>query len=448
MSDLLSIGASGVRAYQTALTTVSENIANAGNAAFTRRTTALTETLALGGATTVAGRNGMGVALGATSRSVDLYRNAQVRTASADLARTETTGAWLDRIQSALTGNQLGTRLTAFFGAARGVAADPSSTAPRAAMLESAVAAAGAFAATGAALEQVATDLDATADEAVGRLGSLGAALAKVNGAIGRTAQGSAALAGLADQRDAILEEMSALVDVSATFDAAGRAEVRIGGAGGPTLVSGTSAGTVSYVRNDAGAVSFAVLRDGEASSLTPGGGALGGVIDGARAVQDARAELDSVASAFASGVNDIQAEGRDLSGQPGAALFAIGDRPTAITVTLSDPAGIAAAAAGEGTRGNGNLARLEALRSSAGYEARTTALASANASAIAGRAAIAEAQTAIRDGAVAARDAISGVDLDREAVDLLRFQQAYQASSRVIQVARETFQSIIGING
>ena len=41
----------------------------------------------------------------------------------------------------------------------------------------------------------------------------------------------------------------------------------------------------------------------------------------------------------------------------------------------------------------------------------------------------------------------MSGVNLDNEAVDLLRFQQAYQASSRVIQVARETFQSIIGIN-
>ena len=32
MSDLLSIGASGVRAYQTALNTVSENIANTGTA--------------------------------------------------------------------------------------------------------------------------------------------------------------------------------------------------------------------------------------------------------------------------------------------------------------------------------------------------------------------------------------------------------------------------------
>ncbi|MGL4301482.1 MAG: flagellar basal body rod C-terminal domain-containing protein, partial [Sphingomonas sp.] len=53
----------------------------------------------------------------------------------------------------------------------------------------------------------------------------------------------------------------------------------------------------------------------------------------------------------------------------------------------------------------------------------------------------------AIRDNAVAARDAVSGVNLDSEAVDLLRFQQAYQASSRVIQVARDTLQSILDIH-
>ena len=49
MSDLLSIGASGVRAYQTALSTVSENIANTGNAGYTRRTTALSEVSSVNG---------------------------------------------------------------------------------------------------------------------------------------------------------------------------------------------------------------------------------------------------------------------------------------------------------------------------------------------------------------------------------------------------------------
>ena len=49
MSDLLSIGASGVRAYQTALSTVSENIANTGTVGYTRRTTTLAEVSSVNG---------------------------------------------------------------------------------------------------------------------------------------------------------------------------------------------------------------------------------------------------------------------------------------------------------------------------------------------------------------------------------------------------------------
>ncbi|MFC3533558.1 flagellar hook-associated protein FlgK [Vogesella facilis] len=41
-------------------------------------------------------------------------------------------------------------------------------------------------------------------------------------------------------------------------------------------------------------------------------------------------------------------------------------------------------------------------------------------------------------------KQGLSGVDLDEEAANLVKFQQAYQASSKVIQVAQETFQAIL----
>src|SRR5690606_28116950 len=43
-----------------------------------------------------------------------------------------------------------------------------------------------------------------------------------------------------------------------------------------------------------------------------------------------------------------------------------------------------------------------------------------------------------------AARDAVSGVNLDEEAADLVRFQQAYQAAAQVIAVADTVFQSLL----
>jgi flagellar hook-associated protein 1 FlgK len=59
-----------------------------------------------------------------------------------------------------------------------------------------------------------------------------------------------------------------------------------------------------------------------------------------------------------------------------------------------------------------------------------------------------AEAQAALLDQAQDSRDALSGVNLDEEAADLLRFQQAYQAIAQVISVADETFQTLLNAVG
>jgi flagellar hook-associated protein 1 FlgK len=449
MSDLLSIGASGVRAYQGALTTTSENIANVGVEGYARRSTRLAEVGAASANYRYTGvESGMGVAITGTARSADAYKTAAVRTASTDLARTESGAAWLDRIQTALTGNQLATRVTGFFTAASTLAADPTSGAARTGMLESGTTVAGAFMATGRALDQVATDLDSSADQGAAALNRFGAALAKVNDGLARTGPQSAAAASLADQRDQLLERMSALVDLTVTTDAIGRATVRLGDASASVFVTGTSAGTVTYARS-AGNVSFAMFRDGLASVVSPNGGALGGIADGAQRVAEARADVDAIATGFTADVNAFQARGQTLDGTtPGVAMFDTDPAsPTEITLALSDPDGIAAAAIGGGKRDGANLATLQEARATGRFESRTTTLIANNAAAIEQRTLVADAQSAIRDGALAARDAVSGVNLDTEAVDLLRFQQAYQASSKVIQVARDIFQTIIGIN-
>ena len=48
------------------------------------------------------------------------------------------------------------------------------------------------------------------------------------------------------------------------------------------------------------------------------------------------------------------------------------------------------------------------------------------------------------RENAEAARDAVAGVNMDEEAANLVKFQQAYQAAAHVIQIANQTFQSLL----
>ena len=49
-----------------------------------------------------------------------------------------------------------------------------------------------------------------------------------------------------------------------------------------------------------------------------------------------------------------------------------------------------------------------------------------------------------IRDAAENAASELSGVNMDDEAAQLIEYQQAYQASARVLQTARELFDTLI----
>ncbi len=53
-------------------------------------------------------------------------------------------------------------------------------------------------------------------------------------------------------------------------------------------------------------------------------------------------------------------------------------------------------------------------------------------------------AQSALLDQAIAARESVSGVNLDEEAANLMRYQQAYQASAQVIMVASTLFDTLL----
>lgn len=53
-------------------------------------------------------------------------------------------------------------------------------------------------------------------------------------------------------------------------------------------------------------------------------------------------------------------------------------------------------------------------------------------------------AQKGVLDSAAASRESVSGVNLDEEAANLIRFQQAYQAAAQVISVANTLFDTIL----
>ncbi len=103
------------------------------------------------------------------------------------------------------------------------------------------------------------------------------------------------------------------------------------------------------------------------------------------------------------------------------------------------------------GSSDNGNAARMAAVEDAKAFNGGTVTLNGAlgGLTTQIGAAARAadyslQAQQVINENAQATRDSISGVNLDEEAADMLRLQQAYQAASQLISTADTMFQSIL----
>ena len=440
MSDLFNIGASGVRAYQSALSTIGQNVANAETAGYVRRDVRLNEAGAGAADPYHQSRgSGSGVTVAGVVRAWDAFRASDARLSAADAARAATRAEWMENAEAGFDDSDagVGARLGTFFNSATALAANPDGALPRQQMIGALGDAAAKIVQSATSLQRVSDGIAADAGAAAQGINDDLTALAKVNAALGRTPAASAATLTLLDERDRLLDGLSAKIGSEATIDARGAATVTAGGA---VLLDGEGAKAVGITRSADGRIG--VTLTGSATAIAPTGGGMAGLIDAAAAVATSRTKLDTIATSFRDQVNGWNAQGTTSAGAPGGALLAGTGAATLALAAGID--GSAIATRGADGSANGNLAALSSLRGADGAENRVDTLILFNAQALASTKAEAAAANTRSDAAFAARDAVSAVDLDREAAELLRFQQAYDASARVLQVARESVQSIL----
>ncbi len=441
MTDLLNIGASGLRAYARAMATVGDNIANAQSPGYARRTVALREAPAAGDI--VLSRNAIrpgGVEVAGVRRSLDPWLVEDARSASGEAERSSARLGAIDASERALEDGDggIGVSLTRIFTSADQLAADPANRTLRMQFLQAVDDSAAAFRRAAASLESAANGVAQRAQGSIDALNTDLAALEKVNIGLRRARAGSTNQATLFDERDRLLDRISAALPVTASFDARGAVALSTADGAIPLVAGGTVA-ALSVSISGSGHLAYSVSPGG---ALLPSSGALAGLAQGAAHIAGQRSALDALAAQFASDLNGWHQAGLDANGNPGVALLSGGSAATLTAAALSAEA-VAAADAGAS---NGNALQLAGLRGPAGVEAAWAALLAQQAQQAASARAQDAAASSRRDGAFAARDMISEVDLDREAAELLRFQQAYEAAARTVQVARETMQSILNI--
>ena len=448
MSDLLQIGRSGVLAYQGALAAVGENVTNADTDGFAKRQVVLREQTAAGGPYQIYRSTASfgGVQATEVKRVWDQYRAGNAWTSNSDANAAGTRAQYLTTVESMLDDGDtgVGVKLTAVFTSATALASNPSDPTLRQTMLANVGNAAQALGQTASDLGKVAGTVRTQAQTLVDQSNDTLQALGKLNIALHASPQGSAGRAQLEDQRDSLIGSLSANVGLDVTLDGYGAATLKLDGFNGAQLLASNNATPAVLTLQPAsdGRLAMSVVDDTATIAVTPTGGKMAGLIDVASNIAGRRQQLDGLAANFATALNTWQAQGTTAAGVAGVPLLT-GTTAATLALATNDPAAIAGAdASGE----NGNLLAIGSLRGAGGIEAQWRSMSTDQSLLVSSANTQSSAATARRDSAYSSLDEVSGIDLDSEAADLLRYQQAYSASAKIIQTARETLQSILDL--
>lgn len=453
----LNVAMRGLLAQQAALDTTSHNIGNINTEGYSRQRADLTAASPMSVAAfnrIMPGQIGQGVEVLQIQRLRDQYVD---RTMRSQIGLTSNLSTQLSALQAAgsvinePSDSGLGAALRRFFGSLDDVAAHPSDVATRQVFLESARTLAAQFNQLNTNLSAISAESNERLDQTVADVNSLVSRIATLNSQIRDATQIGQQPNDLLDTRDRLMDQLASKVNFTYTTSATtNEVTITFGTATPINLVDPSAAGGMNAItRADLDAAYVA-------GDLTGGQGyadehLLTTVIPGLIT------QLDDLASSIATAFNAQQAAGFDLTGAAGAAIFT-GVTAGSITVTSISAREIAAASSwsGAGEPGNnGNIMAMLSLRSATqgaplndtweGFYGAMVSGLGATTQSVENRL---EDQMLVQDAIEARRQSTSGVNLDEEMTNMLRFQHAYNAAARVLTMFDESLDVLINRTG
>ena len=267
----------------------------------------------------------------------------------------------------------------------------------------------------------------------------------------------------LTDTREADIEQLSSLVNVTATPQSDGTVSVALADNPAVVLVDGSdSNGTgttqsLSVTYNAASATPLTVSGSttGSLGAGVPSAGSLGSDLDVANNVIGSPAadgntgllgQLDGVAASLISAVNTQNAAGYDLNGNPGGTFFTgagAGDIGVSATIT-SNPSTIAAASTAGAPLDGSNALALSQLQSNSSILPAFQNMVSNLGETVASAQTNQTTQDQITQQVQNQRSSVSGVSIDEEMTNLINYQQSYAASARFITTISSLYDTLL----
>ncbi|KLD62114.1 flagellar hook-associated protein FlgK [Dyella japonica] len=320
MSNLLSIGTSGLNAAQVALTTVGNNISNVNTTGYSRQTVLQTEAISqAGGNYTI----GSGVNVQAVQRAYSDFLTTALWTSNSSLQRATTYNSLATTLNSSLSASgNLQSALDSFYGAFSTVANTPGVASSRQSLLGSASQAVTVFNTLGQQLAAQQSQVNKQISTTVDSINNVSANIASVNAQI--HAAGNNVPNDLLDQRDNLVQTLSGYLGVSAYTQSDGTVSVYT--SSGAALVTGDKSFALKTGSNQYDASRTEVLDStGTVVSSKLSGGSLGALLDYRGNVLDSvQNQLGEAAVALSTSVNTQQSKGLDQYGKQGGPMFSV----------------------------------------------------------------------------------------------------------------------------
>ena len=350
------------------------------------------------------------------------------------------------------SGSGLQAPLTAFFNSLQQLSDNPSSSALREGVITAGQNLASSIRQDTANLQSLQNNADLGVQQSVTQINTLSSEIAALNVQISGLVGAKQDAGTFIDQRTQLVQQLSGLIGISQT--PAENSSLTISTANGQSLVvAGQSFALQTQINPQTGFHDVFTQSADITSVIT--GGTIGGQIQ----VRDQEIpsilnKLDTFAFGLASAVNAQSKLGFDANGNAGVNFFnipaAAAGTASSISVAITNPDLVAASSDGTiGSNGNAQaLVNLQNAKVVAGqtpanyYDALVFQIGNDVSQANAEQTSVSLVQQQLQNQ----QGSISGVSLDEEAANLIRFQSAYQASAHVVTVIDTLLATVINM--
>lgn len=492
----LNTATKGLNAQQTALQTIGHNVANANTEGYTRQRVSMQTDLAQN--VTGVGQIGTGVRVSGIDRVSDQYVTTQLRNAHSTTKGHEALSDIVGQLEAVFnepSDTGLSNQISEVFNAWNYLASSPEEASARTMLVQTTETFTDTIHHMANSMDSLHNDTLRELDNAALDVNSTLEQLDTLNNQIWQASVRGFKPNDLLDQQDRLLSNIAGNVDISVERDAFNRVSIN---ADGQTLLNHNSRQEVAIVTDQNENGDF-FLANGdqvtvpEGSEITLGSlvvtsqdstdvtlvnvqtGTIKGTQDALTVINDSRAKLDGFAQNFAKAVNLIHSN--DGEGEP---FFTVDEANASSTIRVTDnlrnnPENVVSGSSldneysGDGSRaqaiaslqnqalsldsdswqlsGDGSM-KIEGAGVGSTLFSRYNSMVTDMGIVKQREDNMLETQNALMDLLTQRRESISGVDINEEVVDMIKYSSAFQANSRVLQTISEMLDTLINRTG